>query len=369
MRLLYLANAASVHTRRWVNFFARAGHEVHLVTWREATRGDEFEASVHVHRVLFPPHYVLRYAALLRVMDIVRRVKPDLVHAHYLAHFGIVAGLLQRVTGFRPVVLTAWGSDVLVEARGWKRRLMSDALSRADCVTCDARHMVGELVKLGVHEDRVSIINFGVDTDLFHPSSGDDSLRQTIGLADGPVVVSLRGLRALYDVRTLVGAVPLVVEQVPAAMFVIAGDGEERPRLEELVSALGVAGHVRFIGQIPNKELPRYLNSSDVYVSTSLSDAGLASSTAEAMACGLPVVVTDFGDNGEWVQDAVNGYLFPPGDAEALSSRLVDLLRDPEKRRRLGEAGRKVIVERNSYEVEMGKMERIYLELIERYRQ
>ena len=84
------------------------------------------------------------------------------------------------------------------------------------------------------------------------------------------------------------------------------------------------------------------------------------------MACGLPVVVTDFGDNRDWVQDGVNGYLFLPRDVEALASRLVDLLRDPEKRQRFGEEGRRVIVERNNYEVEMGKMERIYLELIGR---
>ena len=247
--------------------------------------------------------------------------------------------------------------------------MVSHALRRADCVTCDAEHMVAELVALSAREDRVSVINFGVDTDLFRPGSGDDSLRQTIGLADGPVVVSLRSLTALYDVRTLMRVVPLVVEKVPGAMFVVAGDGEERPRLKKLFSSLGVVEHVRFIGQIPNKELPRYLNLSDVYVSTALSDAGLAASTAEAMACGLPAVVTHFGDNGEWVQDGVNGYLFPPGDAEALASRLVDLLCDTGKRRRFGDAGRKVIVERNNYEVQMGKMERIYVELIERYKQ
>ena len=368
MRLLYLANAASVHTRRWVNFFARAGHEVHLVTWHEAAEGDEFESSVHVHRVLFPPHYALRYAALLRVMDIVRKVKPDLVHAHYLGHFGIIAGLLQRVTDFRPVVLTAWGSDVLIEARGWKRRLMSDALSRADCVTCDARHMVGELVKLGAPDERITVVYHGTDTVQFKPGLRNPQFAGTSGRQDCPVVISLRALKPLYDVESLIRAVPLVLKEVCEAKFVIAGNGDQKEYLERLATELGIAGNVRFIGFIENEQLPKYLTSSDIYVSTSLSDAGLSASTSEAMACGLPVVVTDFGDNGEWVEDGVNGYLFPPGDVEALASRLVDLLGDPGKRRRFGEAGTKVIVERNSYEVEMSKMEQIYVELIGRHR-
>ena len=366
MRLLYLANAASIHTQRWVNFFARAGHEVHIATWREPAQGDLFEPSVHVHRVLFPPHYAVRYAALLRVMHIVRRVKPDLLHAHYLAHFGIVAGLLQSVTGFRPLVLTAWGSDVLIEARGWKRRLVSHALSRADCVTCDARHMVKELVELGAPDERITVVYHGTDTFQFRPGPRSPQDVFNIGRQDSPVVISLRALKPLYCVESLIRAAPLVLKEVPDAEFAVAGGGDQRECLESLATELGVAGKVRFIGLIKSEQLPKYLTSSDVYVSTSLSDAGLSASTAEAMACGLPVVVTDFGDNRDWVQDGVNGYLFLPRDVEALASRLVDLLRDPEKRQRFGEEGRRVIVERNNYEVEMGKMERIYLELIGR---
>jgi len=228
--------------------------------------------------------------------------------------------------------------------------------------------MVGELVGLGAPDERITVVYHGTDTVQFKPGPRRRQDVFDIGRQDSPVIISLRALKPLYDVQSFIRAVPLVLKEAGEAKFVIAGDGDQKEYLESLATELGVAGKVRFIGFIENEQLPKYLTSSDICVSTSLSDAGLSAGTAEAMACGLPVVVTDFGDNGEWVQDGVNGYLFPPGNVEALASRLVDLLRDAGKRRRFGEEGRRVIVERNNYEKEMGKMEQIYVELIGRHR-
>jgi glycosyltransferase involved in cell wall biosynthesis len=97
-----------------------------------------------------------------------------------------------------------------------------------------------------------------------------------------------------------------------------------------------------------------------VYVSTSRSDAGLAASTAEAMASGLPVVVTDSGENRVWVADGENGFIVPTQAPEMLAERILDLLRRPDVRARWGRANRQIIVERNDYVREMGRMEEIY---------
>ena len=310
----------------------------------------------------------MRYGALLEVMRIARQIRPDLVHAHYLAHFGIVGGLLTRVTGFHPLVLTAWGSDVLLQSTGRRRALVGSALRQADCVTCDSPHMVPHLVELGAAPESVAIINFGVDTERFRPRMPERDIRVELGMGDAPTVISLRSLRSVYDVETVIRAVPAVLKTVPDALFVIASEGSERTKLETLSESLGVAWRVRFVGALPHEVLPDWLNSADVYVSTSRSDAGIAASTAEAMACGLPAVVTDFGDNGSWVKNGETGYLFPCGDYHALAERLILLLGDVELRQRLGDEGRRIITERNSYQGEMKKMENIYLELIERCR-
>jgi len=366
MRLLYLANAVSEHTRKWVSFFAEAGHDVHVVTWRMPAVESQWPAGLQLHRLVCPPHYVMRYGTLLEVRRIASTFRPDLVHAHFLSHFGVVGGLFSSTTGFHPLVLTAWGSDVMLHSVGSKGRLVSSALRQADCVTCDSPHMVPRLVSLGASSDAVHIINFGVDTERFRPRDPQRDIRHELNLGDAPAVISLRNLRPVYDVATLIRAAPAVLRAIPHPVFLVAGGGEEEASLRSLAASLGVAGHVRFLGMVANEALPDYLNSADVYVSTSLSDAGISASTAEAMACGLPAVVTDFGDNGSWVKDGETGYLFPCGDSDGLAERLIRLLGDAELRRRLGSNGRREIVERNSYRGEMKKMESIYADLIEK---
>jgi glycosyltransferase involved in cell wall biosynthesis len=161
----------------------------------------------------------------------------------------------------------------------------------------------------------------------------------------------------------------LVLKEIPEAKFVIAGRGAEEKRLKDLAKLLGVSDGVKFVGFIRNDELPAYLTTIDVYVSTSLSDAGIATSTAEAMSCGLSVVITDNADNRKWVIDEENGFLVPAKDPKALAEKIIYLLRNEDVRKRFGQINRKIIEERNNYYKEMEKMERIYEELIRSHHQ
>ena len=293
-----------------------------------------------------------------RLRQALNALQPDIVHAHYAG----VPGVMTALTFRRPFVLTAWGSDVLMVGR---RALLGVpvrwALRRADLVTCDANHMIEAMTRLGVPRTKIQRINFGTDVDRFRPVARDPAIDEGLGLkADQPRVISIRNFHPVYDIGTLIRAVPRVLERIPNAVFLIGGSGPEESSLKELAGRLGVGDSIRFCGPIPNDQLPLYYAAADVYVSTSLSDAGLAASTAEAMACGLPVVITDTGENHTWVDDGVTGYLVPArGDAE-LASRLSTLLGDEPLRRSIAPRGRTVIVERSNYHVEFEKMEQLY---------
>lgn len=367
MRICYLGNAASLHIPRWANYFAERDWKVDLITWRTPAYS-EIHPDITVHRLLFPPHYIARYVALLEIALLIRKIHPDIIHAHYLAHFGILAGLYSRLSGFRPIVLTAWGSDVITGAIGWKRWLIKHALKRADLITCDADHMVERLVTLGANREKIKLICFGTDTRKLSPRPKSEKLKEQLGVGGSPVVISLRNLTTIYDVESLVKCIPLVLKEIPETKFVIGGEGSQEKDLRELAQSLGVSDNARFVGFIQNDELPQYLTSSDVYVSTSLSDAGLSASTAEAMACGLPVIITDFGDNRKWVEDGVNGFIVPLRDPETLASQIIYLLRNKDDRIRFGRANRQIIEERNNYEKEMGRMGELYETLIERHK-
>jgi glycosyltransferase involved in cell wall biosynthesis len=304
--------------------------------------------------------YILQTALQLRKLK--RKVRLDLLHAHYAG----INGLIGAMSGFHPFVVTVWGSDVLLSGKSkFKGPIVRYVLRKADLITCDADHMKHALVSLGVEAEKIRLIYFGVDLEKFHPKPKDEHLRQRLGVGESPTIISLRGLEPVYDIETLLRAVPRVVREIPEAMFVIAGEGSLDAKLKTLAQSLKISGNIRFVGQVSNDEIPTYLCSSDIYVSTSLSDAGLSASTAEAMACGLPVVVTDFGDNRKWVKDTVNGFIIPVKDPDVLASRIIYLLRHRAERRKFGKRNRQIISEKNNWEREMGEMERLYLQLTE----
>lgn len=363
MKLCFLAGANSIHSKKWVKYFAERGHEVHWISLTLSTEGDIGDVKLYLIRGLplgrLYTLNLLLYA--IRVKRLITKIKPDILHAHYAGVNGVVGAL----SGFHPFVLTAWGSDVLTAAKSKiKGPLVKFALNKADLITCDADHMQDAMARLGVDPKKIKLIYFGVDTHKFRPDERNEELRSKLGIVNSPTIISLRNLEPVYDVETLINSIPQVLTEVPEAKFVIAGRGSQENKLKGLAESLGVSESIKFVGWISNDEAPQYLTSVDIYVSTSLSDAGLAASTAEAMACGLPVVITDSGENRKWVEDGKGGFIVPAKDAKILAEKIAYLLKNGDIGAEFGRIGRKVIEERNNYYKEMNKMENIYEALI-----
>jgi len=267
-------------------------------------------------------------------------------------------------SGFRPLVLTAWGSDILLLPKQnlYWRSLVKYALKRADPVTCDSEVLKRRLVGLGVDPTKIRIIYHGTDTQKFKPQSGKE-FRARLGLQGVPLVISTRKLRPIYNVEMLVRAVPLILERIPQASFIIAGDGEQMEHLEKLTASLGASKNVRFVGWISQDELPGCLASADIYVSTSFSDS-TSLSLQEAMACELAPVVTDLPANREWVKDGENGFIVPIDNPQALAEKIIYLIENKEIRQRFSKESRKIIKGRAEYDKEMRKVEKLYEEIV-----
>ena len=358
MKLLFLADANSVHSWRWIEFFADRGHEIHWVSLvpfpRSAPRGIR---TYEVGR--YPRGPVSLGRAVSITHRVGRDVRPDVFHVHSVGTYGVVGAM----AGIRPLLATAWGSDVLIATQQRvKRALVSWVLRRADLITCDAHHMRDAIVDLGADPSKIRVIFFGTDVTRFRPRD-NGTQPPAFFPRDGKVLIlSTRNLHPIYDVGTLIRAIPHIIEHVPGARFVIVGEGEEREALIGLSRNLGLDASVVFAGAIAADEMPLALAAADIYVSTSLSDAGLAASTAEAMACGLPVVVTDSGENRIWVEDG-GGYVIPVRNSTALAEAILRLASDAELRSRFGGHNRKVIEERNNYHLEMRRVEETYQQL------
>jgi glycosyltransferase involved in cell wall biosynthesis len=366
MKICYLANASSIHTRRWVNYFARKGHEVHVITLNP---GEGYVEGVRLHPLKMPVSGSWMGAALYKALTwiiqtrgLIRRIKPDIIDAHFITTYGYLA----IASGFHPVVLTAWGSDIYLDPKESRlfRLLTKYVLRKAEITICDSESLKKELLQLGTDPAKIRLSYSGVDTRKFRPQP-KNQLREKLGLKGEPVIISTRNFKWVYNIDMLIKAIPLILECVPQAKFIIAGEGDQREHLQNLAASLGVSGSVIFTGVIPHDELPGYLALSDVYISTSVSDS-IQVSMQEAMACEVAPVVTDLPALRETIIDGENGFLVPVNDIQALADRVVYLLQNEEVRKRFGKLGRKLIQGTVEYRKEMDKLEKIYQEQVEK---
>jgi len=360
MKICFLAGANSIHSYRWIKFFADKGYEVHWISLVPNIFGNIKGVEFYRFRE-FPAKPLDILFNAIPVRKLIRKINPDILHAHYAG----VNGVLGALSGFHPFVLTAWGSDILIVSKNRLVKLfIKFALKKADLITCDAEHMKEAMIELGADSSKIKIVYFGVDIRKFSPGLRDEKLIEKLKIQNCPAIISLRNFDPIYNLETLIKSIPLVLKEVPEAKFIIAGRGPEEEKLKNFAKNLKVLESIRFVGWISNEELPAYLRTVDIYVSTSLSDAGIASSTTEAMACGLPVVITNAGENDKWIDDGENGFLVGAKNPRALAEKMVVLLRNRILREKFGAEARETVMEKNDYYREMEKMEKIYQNLI-----
>jgi glycosyltransferase involved in cell wall biosynthesis len=356
LKICYLANAQSIHTQRWAKHFTTRGHEVTVVSFQsgeiERVRTICLSSAVSVS-----PFNILRL--LPRMRRIIQEINPDILHAHYATSYGLAGAL----AGTNPLIITAWGSDVLImPEKSWTyRQMVRFSLSRADLITSMAQHMTNHLIKKGyARAEKIITLPFGVDTGVFNL----DHRTANHGMKPS-IVISTRHLDHGYDVDIFIRAVPKILDSHEDVRFVIVGDGPLRGQLDQLTMSLGVRDHIEFRGEVPHHDLPRILGRSDVFVTTSPSD-GNNISLNEAMACGAFPVATDIPANRAWIENHRNGLLFPCRDVDQLADAIIEALRRPEWRQAVMDMNWQIIEKGASWSVSMMEMERHYLRLLKK---
>jgi glycosyltransferase involved in cell wall biosynthesis len=212
--------------------------------------------------------------------------------------------------------------------------------------------------------DKMTLVPNGVSDATLGWSADRAEVRRSLGVPAGaPVVGALSRLAWKKGVRHLVEAMPRLVESVPDALALIAGDGELRGELEAHARALGVADRVRFLGTRPDPL--DLLAAFDVFVLPSVVE-GMSNAVLEAMARSLPVVATDVGGNPEVVADGETGFIVRPADPAGLAAAIAKLLQAPELAREMGAAGRRRVEQRYRAGHMVASVERLYDGLLRR---
>ena len=363
MRIAYLSIGGHIHTERWLMYFVRRGHDVHLIT----TNPEPIEGvTVHELRTGIswkPLHYGV---GIFRLRRILSRIKPDLLHTHFLQGFGYWS----IFAGMKPMIITVWGDDVykaphMSKVRNW---LSCRAVKMADAITGDSEDILTEVERLGAEREKLHLVLWGVDFERFRPNDGIEFRRKWDIPDNAPLVLSTRSFsRDYYNIDIILDMVPLLVERVPGAIVVFAAyDGEGRDLIRH-ASELGVEDSVRFVGRIDHGFLPQAYGAADVFLTVPSLDA-TAVSLLEAMACGNAIIASDLPSNREWISDGTNGFIVAPRNIDALTDRTVDLLSNFPLRQRFGKICIEIAHERAGYEANMSRVETLCESLIEKYR-
>lgn len=350
MKICYLADAANVHTQKWATFFANRGHHVTVISFRP------FDIpGVTVHHIRTPPGKVGYVLVAPRIGRLVRRLAPDLLHAHHATSYGFVGAL----SGFRPFFLSSWGSDVIWSPYQSKlfQWMVRYNFKRADCVTATSHFLAQATAQFCPPNTSVHVIPFGVDTQVFAPPNQQNSDRP-------PTIGIIKTLRPRYGIRELILAFRQIAANFPKARLMIVGGGEKQVELQSLVDRLNLSQSINLTGPIAHHRVPEYLHQFDIFVVPSLTNReSFGVAAVEASACGLPVVASNVGGLPEVVVDSKTGLLVPPGDVDALARAMTRLLDNPALRVDMGQAGREFVLQHYRWADNAALMDKLYREV------
>lgn len=379
MRIAYVSDFLTVHDERFLRKLSASGYDTTLVTFYPRPQIPEHLTAlpnvrvVHHHVPPYPDpptppknriaNSVAIRLAFWRCFGLFRRAlrefPPDVVHAGWVT----TCGLMSALSGVRPFLLMPWGSDVLLahrSTRAWMK--LKWVAHRANRITCDCLAVKKRLVaEVKYPEEKILVVPWGIDLRRFrpHPPAARE-LRSAWGWEDKKILIMTRSFEPIYGVEDFLASLPEILRREPRTRVVLVGRGSLESRLRGIVEELGLRDCVHFAGFVPNADLPRYLSAADVYVSSSLSD-GTSLSLLEAMACALPVVVTDVPANLEWIQDGFNGYVAPRHNRRALAECLVKILQQEEVRRVMAQRNFNIAQERANWDENFRKIEGLYV--------
>ena len=320
IRVALLGDARQVHIHRWSRYLDEMGFDVLTLSLEPVKGVSGFRRRIGVPSFL--PDFARYPLAAPAVRGALARFRPDVVSAHFVPNYGVIAALASRA----PWVLSTWGSDVMLLPEKsafhmWRTRFV---VGRAAYITSDAEVMTRRLIELGARADRVITFPYGVDRTAFFAAVAPDPGHNS---AAGPSIVCNRKMEPVYNVSTLVDAFAAALPAFPGARLTLAGSGSQARALAGRVRTAGLDPSVRFTGDVPHEKIPALLREHSLFVSLALSDT-TSVSLLEAMACGLFPIVSDIPANREWIEDGVNGSVVDPRDAKAIARALVTAWED-----------------------------------------
>ncbi|NFV12586.1 glycosyltransferase family 4 protein [Clostridium sp. FAM 1755] len=355
MKICYLADANSTHTKKWCKFFKNKEYDIHVISLND---GDIDGVTVHSFNKdldkirkgnSFNKISYIKY--FNDIKKIIERIKPDVVHAHYATSYGLLGAL----SGFHPYIISVWGSDVYDFPKGsfMKRKMVEYNLSKADIIMSTSKVMAKETSQYT--NKNIEITPFGVNIDKFKPFNNKYEKKDNI------VIGTVKTLEPKYGIEYLIRAFAKVKQRHNNIKLDIAGVGAQKNFLLNLCEELDIKENVEFLGFINQEKVIEVFNKFDIAVFPSTLDSeSFGVAAVEAQACGTPVIVSNVGGLPEATSPNNSSLLVNKKNVDELAAAIEKLIEDDNLRINMGKSGRKFVEDNFNIEDNFNKVDTIY---------
>jgi len=313
---------------------ALKGHEIHFISYNQPVRLDHFHPNIRYHEVR-PFHYPLfdyqpyELALTSKLVDVTRYEGLDLLHVHYAIPHASAAYFAQQILKTHniniPFVTTLHGTDItLVGKHPSFEPVITFSINNSDAVTVVSQSLKDDTYKHFKIENGIEVIhNFiGHDSYCEEPKEEDLARKKEIAPNGERVICHMSNFRKVKRVEDVVHIFKLIRDKIPAKLL-LAGDGPERYKIEQLCTELGVCGDVEMVGNVQTAQEIHCL--SDLFVLPSETESfGLAA--LEALASGVPVISSNAGGLPEVNKDGYSGFLSNVGDVDKMAKDALKIL-------------------------------------------
>jgi len=324
MKICFVADAKSIHVHRWAEFMHHKGHEIHVITTRD---GDIPGAEVYHIRAPLSNSKLRYITSIPKTKWLIKQIAPDILHGHYVASFSTMAAH----TGYTPLILSAWGSDVFQFGlrSGLHKRWVAANFRKAVAITTTSQHMRDTLVQeFGVDPTKIYTFSWGIGSVFFEEFTEEeiDAFRRNHNIPEGRTyILSPRHLAPIYGNDIIIDAFGMLSDCFPDIHLLCMNGSDDKhykAKMLRRVAELGIENRVTFMPRLPSdRDVAMLFTLSPVFVSIPESDQR-AITILEGMACGSIPVLGDLEPYHEVVEEGVNGFYVHQRDSAGLAAAL-----------------------------------------------
>ncbi len=371
MKIIYFSKDYSPHDHRFLAALSETEHEVYYLKLEKNVRQvEDRPVPESIQQILWAGGQgEFRWRDVPRLVfdfkRVIKEIKPDLIHAGPIQTCAFIVAL----SGFRPLLTMSWGFDLMddVNKSSWMKRITRYVLRNSTYFTSDANVTRDKAVEYGMNPERTVVFPWGVDLKHFNSKQSAVKNKTQNTKRKAFTLFCNRSWELRYGVDVLAKAFVKIAQQQENVNLLLLGGGSQGNMLRNIFMNGGVLDRVQFGGQVSQTDLPHWYHMADIYISPSHVD-GSSVSLMEALACGLPALVSDIPANKEWVSEGVNGWLFPDGDADALAARILTVIARRKELPKIGRAARGSAQERADWKKNFAKLLEAYERTIQIYR-